>query len=70
MRILFTLFLTVPRDNQPMEYIGMDVHDRYCQVAILDDNTTEPEECRIQTERAELVLIGTGKFNYSCRTTC
>jgi len=37
-----------------MEYIGMDVHDRYCQVAILDDNTDNPEECRIRTERAEL----------------
>ena len=37
-----------------MEYIGMDVHDRYCQVAILDDDTDNPEECRIRAERAEL----------------
>ena len=37
-----------------MEYIGMDVHDRYCQVAILDDDTNNPEERRIRTERAEL----------------
>lgn len=39
-----------------MEYIGMDVHNRYCQVAILDDVTesTDPEECRIPTERDEL----------------
>ena len=37
-----------------MEYIGLDVHDRYCQVAILDDNTDNPEERRIRTERAEL----------------
>jgi len=54
MRILFNLFPTASHDNQPMEYIGMDVHDRYCQVAILDDDTTEPEERRIRTERAEL----------------
>jgi transposase len=37
-----------------MEYIGMDVHNRHCQVAILDDNSTEPEEFRLRTERAEL----------------
>jgi transposase len=37
-----------------MEYIGMDVHDRYCQVAILDDDTSDPDERRIPTERAEL----------------
>ncbi|MEF8975271.1 MAG: hypothetical protein V5A21_03470 [Halapricum sp.] len=37
-----------------MEYIGMDVHDRYCQVAILDDDTDNPDECRIRAERAEL----------------
>lgn len=37
-----------------MEYIGMDVHNRYCQVAILDDDSTDPDECRIRAERAEL----------------
>jgi len=37
-----------------MEYIGMDVHDRYCQVAIVDDDSSEPEERRIPAERAEL----------------
>ena len=39
-----------------MEYIGMDVHNRYSQVAILDDVTdsTDPEECQIPTERDEL----------------
>lgn len=31
----------------------MDVHDRYCQVAILDDDTDNPEECRIRAERAD-----------------
>jgi len=37
-----------------MEYIGMDVHNRYCQVAILDDDSTDPEECRIKAQRDEL----------------
>jgi len=37
-----------------MEYIGIDVHKRYCQVAILDDDTTDPDEYRIPTERDEL----------------
>lgn len=37
-----------------MEYIGIDVHDRYLAVAILDDDTDNPEECRIRAERAEL----------------
>lgn len=39
-----------------MEFIGMDVHNRYCQVAILDDETenTELRECRISAERDEL----------------
>lgn len=37
-----------------MEYIGMDVHDRYCQVAILNDDSNEPEERRIPAERDEL----------------
>ena len=34
----------------------MDIHNCYCQVAILDDVTdsTDPEECRIPTERDEL----------------
>ena len=32
----------------------MDVHNRYCQVAILDDDSTNPEECRIKAERDEL----------------
>ena len=38
-----------------MEYIGMDVHHRYSQVAIPDDVTdsTDPEECQIPTERDE-----------------
>lgn len=53
MCIQFTLF-PVSRNELTMEYIGIDVHDRYCQVAILDDNTDNPEECRIRTERAEL----------------
>lgn len=39
-----------------MEYIGIDVHKRYCQVAILDDDTpnSDPDECRIRTQRDEL----------------
>ena len=40
--------------QQTMDYIGMDVHDRYYQVAILDDVTDNPEKCRIRAERAEL----------------
>jgi len=37
-----------------MEYIGMDVHNRYLAAAILDHNSTDPEECRIKAERDEL----------------
>jgi len=54
MCIQFTLFPAVSHSNQAVEYIGMDVHDRYCQVAILDDDTDNPDECRIRAERAEL----------------
>jgi len=31
MRIRFTLFPPASHSNQIMEYIGMDVHDRYCR---------------------------------------
>lgn len=37
-----------------MMVIGMDVHQRYCQVALLEDDSTEPKELRLNTERAEL----------------
>ena len=39
-----------------MEFIGMDVHNRYCQVAILDDETdsTDMTECQLPAERDEL----------------
>lgn len=39
-----------------MECIGLDVHKRYCQVAILDDESTtyDPEEHRVSTDRDEL----------------
>lgn len=39
-----------------MECIGIDVHKRYCQVAILDSDSTthDPEEHRLKTDRAEL----------------
>lgn len=33
----------------------MDAHKRYySQVAILDDDSTDPDECRLKAERAEL----------------
>jgi len=32
----------------------MDVHQRYCQVALLDDDSADPQEQRLKTERAEL----------------
>lgn len=48
--------LTWNGGTHAVEYIGMDVHKRYCQVAILDDNdtSTDPDECRVRTDRDEL----------------
>jgi transposase len=37
-----------------MTVIGMDVHQRYCQVALLDDDSSDPDEQRLKTERDEL----------------
>jgi len=37
-----------------MMVIGMDVHQRYCQVALMEDDSTDPKELRLKTERAEL----------------
>lgn len=54
MQIQFTIFPAVSTHQPTMEYIGMDVHKRYCQVAILDDDSTNPDECRLRTERDEL----------------
>lgn len=37
-----------------MTVIGMDVHQRYCQVVLMDDDGSDPEEFRIDTSRGEL----------------
>jgi hypothetical protein len=48
MRILFTIFPAASLRQPTMEYIGMDVHNRYCQGAIVDDDSTDPDECRLR----------------------